>query len=476
MAYFPSEQSNNPFGGPPSYLHQLRQKTVAIDPPPGAPAGAKPQHYGEQVMIPSALYPVFINTMKEHLENLEENKAMYHMEMAKRHANDPNKYRNHFNNALLYYNVAQSKNINDMIRNKLTDSSLTNIDKQIAQLKSGKQLRTADGMARYKQLQNERNRRKDILMESETKAYNRYLTNPFTSMNERPKTLPENHAQRELSGFLRNNRGVAESNSHGHLVIDGKTVSHDPQDSQKLIHYLLKDIRGPAPKGVTEMLNAMHKRGFDYKNNLGNSFLKEKLEKRKVKQTKRTTGGANSAPPPGTTRFNNQKRKTTIDAATDATSTPRRRHTAVTQSGGASGASASRIKMNPQQKKKLDFNNADAKTPKSTTPKTPKKTPKSTTPKTSQQHARKEIHTTATKDYELPDFLNKAPPASHSKKLRRSLGTSSTASRLKRKAELEMEEHLAGLQPQKKKKSKNPRAVTRKSPVFTRALGAKKNV
>eukprot|EP00112_Aurelia_sp_Birch-Aquarium-sp1_P016552 Seg3769.2 transcript_id=Seg3769.2/GoldUCD/mRNA.D3Y31 product="hypothetical protein" protein_id=Seg3769.2/GoldUCD/D3Y31 len=471
MAYFPSEQSNNPFGGPPSYLHQLRQKTVAIDPPPGAPAGAKPQHYGEQVMIPSALYPVFINTMKEHLENLEENKAMYHMEMAKRHANDPNKYRNHFNNALLYYNVAQSKNINDMIRNKLTDSSLTNIDKQIAQLKSGKQLRTADSMARYKQLQNERNRRKDILMESETKAYNRYLTNPFTSMNERPKTLPENHAQRELSGFLRNNRGVAESNSHGHLVIDGKTVSHDPQDSQKLIHYLLKDIRGPAPKGVTEMLNAMHKRGFDYKNNLGNSFLKEKLEKRKVKQTKRTTG-ANSAPPPGTTRFNNQKRKTAIDAATDATSTPRRRHTSVTQSG----ASASRIKMNPQQKKKLDFNNADAKTPKSTTPKTPKNTPKSTTPKTS-QHARKEIHNkTPTKDYELPDFLNKAPPASHSKKLRRSLGTSSTASRLKRKAELEMEEHLAGLQPEKKKKSKNPRAVTRKSPVFTRALGAKKNV
>ena len=252
---------------------------MAIDPPSGVTApGTQPQHYGEQVMIPKAIYPLFMKTMQEHLENLEENKAAKHMEMARRHANDPNKYQHHFLAGLRYQRVANYKDINDMIQNKLTDSGLSNVDKQIASLKQGNQLKTPEGMQKYRQLQMERNRRKQVLLDSETKAYNNYLTNPFTLMNERPKTLPENYAQKELSGFLRKHRGVIEPNDKGHLIIDGKTVSTDPQDASKLVHYLTKDIKGKPPKGVKELLQAMSKRGFDYKNNLGNAYLKQMLD------------------------------------------------------------------------------------------------------------------------------------------------------------------------------------------------------
>ena len=300
-----------PFGGRPSYLHQLWQKSVAIDPPAGslAPAGTQPQHYGEQVMIPKAVYPLFMKTMQEHLENLEGNKAAQHMELARRNANDPNKYEHHFIAALRYKRVANSKDINDMIRNKLTDSGLNNVDKQIASLRQGNQLKTPEGMQKYKQLQMERNRRKDVLMESETKAYNKYLTNPFTSMNERPKTLPENYAQKELSVFLRKHRGVIEPNERGHLIIDGKTISTYPHDASKLVHYLTKDISGKPPKGVKELLQAMSKRGFDYKNNLGNAHLKKMLDENKKNMS---SVGATSAVKRSTSPTTSSARKVEI--------------------------------------------------------------------------------------------------------------------------------------------------------------------
>ena len=44
------------------------------------------------------------------------------------------------------------------------------------------------------------------------------------------------------------------------------------------MHYLTKDIKGKPPKGVKELLQAMSKRGFDYKNNLGNAYLKQMLD------------------------------------------------------------------------------------------------------------------------------------------------------------------------------------------------------
>ena len=81
--------------------------------------------------------------------------------------------------------------------------------------------------------------------------------------------------------FLRKHRGVIEPNEKGHLIIDGKTISTDPHDASKLVHYLTKDISGKPPKGVKELLQAMSKRGFDYKNNLGNAHLKKMLDENK---------------------------------------------------------------------------------------------------------------------------------------------------------------------------------------------------
>ena len=279
---FPSEQSANPFGGPPSYIHQLRKGSVPIDPGPGPPKassvipGKTTQHYGQMTMIPSPIVSMVMKTIESHFENIESNEALKHIELARSHANNPNLFKFHMGEAERYKQVAHSKNINDLIRNKLSDSELDKIDGQIAALRRGK-LSNPDVMRQLQQLQIERNRRMDILMQNEVQAYNNYLTNPFSSMNEKPQTLPENHAQRSLQQFLQTHHGVVTPNSCGHLIIDGKKVSEDPHDVPRLVHYLTKDISGPPPTGVKEMIEAMRRRGFDVENDLGNTYLKHQL-------------------------------------------------------------------------------------------------------------------------------------------------------------------------------------------------------
>ena len=81
---FPSEASADPFGGAPSYLHQLRKGVEPItNPSPGPASGSrKRQHYGEVTLIPTKLYTTVMQTMKEHMENREQNKASLHVESA----------------------------------------------------------------------------------------------------------------------------------------------------------------------------------------------------------------------------------------------------------------------------------------------------------------------------------------------------------------------------------------------------------
>eukprot|EP00112_Aurelia_sp_Birch-Aquarium-sp1_P012502 Seg2628.10 transcript_id=Seg2628.10/GoldUCD/mRNA.D3Y31 product="hypothetical protein" protein_id=Seg2628.10/GoldUCD/D3Y31 len=273
---FPSEQTQSPFGGPPSIFNQLRHGSVPLNPGPGPPLASGTQHhYAEMTAIPTSLYGAFMNTVKEHLENVESNEALKHIELARSHANNPNAFKYHMGEADRYHTVANSKNINDMIRNKLTDTELAKIDQKISTLRKGK-LNNPDTMRQLQQLQIERNTRKNILMQNETAAYNRYLSDPFSSLH-KPQTLPENHAQRSLRQFLMNNQGVISPNPKGHLVIEGKTLSTTPGDIPRLVHYLTKDIHGPPPPGTDELLAAMRKRGFDVQHDIGNTFLKDRL-------------------------------------------------------------------------------------------------------------------------------------------------------------------------------------------------------
>ena len=141
---FPSEQSANPFGGPPSYIHRLRKGSVPIDPGPGPPKassvipGKTMQHYGQMTMIPSPIVSMVMKTIENHFENIESNEVLKHIELAQSHANNPNLFKFHMGEAERYKQVAHSKNINDLIRNKLSDSELDKIDGQIAALRRGK--------------------------------------------------------------------------------------------------------------------------------------------------------------------------------------------------------------------------------------------------------------------------------------------------------------------------------------------------
>eukprot|EP00112_Aurelia_sp_Birch-Aquarium-sp1_P008339 Seg1915.5 transcript_id=Seg1915.5/GoldUCD/mRNA.D3Y31 product="hypothetical protein" protein_id=Seg1915.5/GoldUCD/D3Y31 len=165
---FASKSSANPFGGPPSYLHQLRKGSEPIsNPAPGPTSGArKIQHYGEMTTIPTALYNTVMENIKQHLENKEQNLSLQHIEEARNNVNNPNRYRYHMTEANRYRTVAQSKNINDMIRQKVTDPGVDRIKEQIDRLKSGT-LTTPGAMNRLKQLQLDYNNRKDVLMQKE---------------------------------------------------------------------------------------------------------------------------------------------------------------------------------------------------------------------------------------------------------------------------------------------------------------------
>ena len=202
--------------------------------------------------------------------------------------------------AARYHKVAQSKDINDMIRNKVSDSQTIRIENEIQRLKRGP-LNNPATLSRLRTLQIDLNHRKDTLMQQGTQAYNKYITNPFNTL---PKTMPQNHAQRSLTEFLKNNRDMITPNREGQLIVDGKKISEDPHDVGRIIHYLTRDIRGPAPKGVGHVIRALEKRGYDINNDLGNAFLKNKLKKRaqrhraaETAQTPASSSGISSESP-----------------------------------------------------------------------------------------------------------------------------------------------------------------------------------
>ena len=239
MMAFPSEQSANPFGGPPSYIYQLHKGTVPVDhgprpntvPTTGDTTRQQPrdasQHYGVATVIPRPMLDMVMKHVESHFENLESNAALKHIELERKNANNPNLLKHHMSEADRYKKVGNSKNINDLIRNKISDSELDKIDARIAGLKRG-HLSNPDAMRQLQQLQLERNQRKDALMQNEESRYNNYLTNPFTSMNELPQSLPQNHAQRSLTQFLQTHHDVITPNHKGHLIIDGHKVSENP--------------------------------------------------------------------------------------------------------------------------------------------------------------------------------------------------------------------------------------------------------
>eukprot|EP00112_Aurelia_sp_Birch-Aquarium-sp1_P017552 Seg4081.5 transcript_id=Seg4081.5/GoldUCD/mRNA.D3Y31 product="hypothetical protein" protein_id=Seg4081.5/GoldUCD/D3Y31 len=282
---FPSESSTDPFGGPPNAVHQLRKGSEPIsNPSPGPASGApKIQTYGEMTTIPTSLYNTVMETIKQHLQNKEQNLSMQHIEEARKNVNNPNKYRYHMTEANRYRTVAQSKNINDMIRQKVTDSGVDRIKSEIDRLKSGK-LTSPGAMSKLRQLQIEYNQRKDILMQKETQSYNQYITNPFNSL---PKTMPQNSSQQKISDFLKQHPGTITSNREGHLIIDGQKISENPHDVASLMHYLTTDISGTPPTGTAKMLSALSKRGFDVNNHLGNTFLKQKLDEMRANLIKK---------------------------------------------------------------------------------------------------------------------------------------------------------------------------------------------
>ena len=239
--------------------------------------------YGKMVLIPASMYQATKEFMNQHLRSLEENSVAKHRKLALQNAHDPKLYDYHSIKANEYQQVADSKNISEIIASKLTNPSIQRIDNQLIAIKVNKKLSKKDMIRHYKHLLYKKQNLKRILMQEESDNYNRYSSNPFTPI---PHTIPQTPASNTLQDFLKTHPNIMTYSKERGLTIDGEEVTKDSHASMRILHYLTKDISGPAPTGTNALIKALKKRGYDF-NNFGNIYLKKELNENKDKTPKR---------------------------------------------------------------------------------------------------------------------------------------------------------------------------------------------
>ena len=246
--------------------------------------------YGKMVLIPASMYQATKEFMNQHLRSLEENSVAKHRKLALQNAHDPKLYAYHSIKANEYQQVADSKNISEIIASKLTNPSIQRIDNQLIAIKGNKKLSKKDMIRNYNHLLYKIQNLKRILMQEESDNYNRYSSNPFTPI---PHTMPQTPASNTLQDFLKTHPNIMTYSKERGLTIDGEEVTKDSHASMRILHYLTKDISGPAPTGTNALIKALKKRGYDF-NNFGNIYLKKELNENKDKTPKRKQPEKNS--------------------------------------------------------------------------------------------------------------------------------------------------------------------------------------
>ena len=96
--------------------------------------------YGKMVLIPASMYQATKEFMNQHLRSLEENSVAKHRKLALQNAHDPKLYAYHSIKANEYQQVADSKNISEIIASKLTNPSIQRIDNQLIAIKGNQKI------------------------------------------------------------------------------------------------------------------------------------------------------------------------------------------------------------------------------------------------------------------------------------------------------------------------------------------------
>ena len=258
--------------------------------------------YGDMVQVPKSLYNFMLSSSQQILPAVNKHVIAQNVTRAKQNASDPKAYRYYMNQAALYkkYNV-NNPDMDQRIRQSLTDPDLQRIEGNIKRLRTSPVLKTDEGMKHYQNLQIERERRYKVLEDSEHEKFRQFITNPSNNITPGPESMSDTpYHSRVVKSFLASHPDMIQNDVTGNLYVMGKKISDDPKQAGRIMHFLTHDYSdlSKTPQGTSAVLNAMRKKGFNIKD-IGNTYLREHLQKRLTerRQQRRDDGATTAAVP-----------------------------------------------------------------------------------------------------------------------------------------------------------------------------------
>ena len=266
--------------------------------------------YGDMVQVPKALYNFMLSSSQQILPAVNKHVIAQNVDKAKRNASDPKAYRYYMNQAALYkkYNV-NNPDMDQRIRQSLTDPDLQRIEGHIKRLRTSPVLKTDEGMKHYQNLQIEHERRYKVLEDSEHEKFRQFINNPSNNITPRPESMSDTpYHSRVVKSFLAAHPDMIQNDVTGNLYVMGKKISDDPKQAGRIMHFITHDYSdlSKTPQGTVAVINALKKKGFNIKD-IGNTYLREHLQKKleiRRRQQQRSGGvSAAATPPPRTPAF-----------------------------------------------------------------------------------------------------------------------------------------------------------------------------
>ena len=249
--------------------------------------------YGDMVQVPKALYNFMLSSSQQILPAVNKHVIAQNVDRAKRNASDPKAYRYYMNQAALYkkYNV-NNPDMDQRIRQSLTDPDLQRIEGHIKRLRTSPVLKTDEGMKHYQNLQIERERRYKVLEDSEHEKFRQFINNPSNNITPGPESMSDTpYHSRVVKSFLAAHPDMIQNDVTGNLYVMGKKISDNPKQAGRIMHFITHDYSdlSKTPQGTAAVIAALRKKGFNIKD-IGNTYLREHLQRKLLEKRQRREG------------------------------------------------------------------------------------------------------------------------------------------------------------------------------------------
>ena len=170
--------------------------------------------------------------------------------------------------------------VDNRIRQLLTDGELRRINGQISLLKNSLNLlKTTEGMKTYQNLLLEKQRRDGVLENAKHEKFRQFVNNPTNTLQQIPESMKDiTYHTNAIKSVLSSHPDMISTDVSGNLYINGKKVSTNPKQAGRLIHFVSHDYSDLMKmlEGTREFVKALKNRGFKMED-VGNSYLRERL-------------------------------------------------------------------------------------------------------------------------------------------------------------------------------------------------------